>query len=170
MQREQYGVTVHLFIGTGRSPEKVTFMSLTFTANNKASCKGLSSLFSFRSVPSSTFVVVLSRSLFSHSFGARSSCSRVVSSYHTCFHPKVEASCISLCYTKNILVTFLGSLEEEGPQQQPLAVLICFCINRFRSRCERRPLIEGPKKHLPFARIAKVNDMQGPPSCDALGI
>ena len=30
-QREQYGATVHLFIGTGRSPGKSTFMSLTFT-------------------------------------------------------------------------------------------------------------------------------------------
>jgi hypothetical protein len=27
-QREQYGVTVHLFIGTGRSPDKITFMTL----------------------------------------------------------------------------------------------------------------------------------------------
>jgi hypothetical protein len=25
-QREQYGVTVHLFIGTGHSPIKITFM------------------------------------------------------------------------------------------------------------------------------------------------
>jgi hypothetical protein len=29
-QREQYGVTVHLFIGTGRNLGKITFMSLTF--------------------------------------------------------------------------------------------------------------------------------------------
>jgi hypothetical protein len=28
--REQYGVTVHLFIGTGRNPGKITSMSLTF--------------------------------------------------------------------------------------------------------------------------------------------
>jgi hypothetical protein len=30
-QCEQYGATVHLFIGTGRSPGKSTFMSLIFT-------------------------------------------------------------------------------------------------------------------------------------------
>jgi hypothetical protein len=30
-QREQYDATVHLFIGTGRSPGKSTFVSLTFT-------------------------------------------------------------------------------------------------------------------------------------------
>jgi hypothetical protein len=100
IQREQYGVTVHLFIGTGHSPDKITFMSLTLTINNKVSYQGLGSLFSFKSVPFSTFIIVLSRSFFHHSFGARSSCSRVVSSYHVCFHPKVEVYCISLCYTK----------------------------------------------------------------------
>jgi hypothetical protein len=40
IQREQYGVTVHLFIGTGRSLDKITFMSLTFTVDHKASCRG----------------------------------------------------------------------------------------------------------------------------------
>jgi hypothetical protein len=29
-QREQYGSTVHLFIDAGRSPRKITFMSITF--------------------------------------------------------------------------------------------------------------------------------------------
>jgi hypothetical protein len=28
--REQYGSTVHLFIGVGRSPCKITFMPITF--------------------------------------------------------------------------------------------------------------------------------------------
>ena len=28
-QREQYDVTVHLFIGTGRSPGEITFMTLS---------------------------------------------------------------------------------------------------------------------------------------------
>jgi hypothetical protein len=31
IQREQYGVIVHLFIGTRRSPTKSTFMFLMFT-------------------------------------------------------------------------------------------------------------------------------------------
>jgi hypothetical protein len=30
IQREQYGGTVHLFIGMGRSPGKSTFITLTF--------------------------------------------------------------------------------------------------------------------------------------------
>jgi hypothetical protein len=35
--REQYGVTVHLFIGTERSPSKSTFMSSTFTHDRNTS-------------------------------------------------------------------------------------------------------------------------------------
>jgi hypothetical protein len=72
-QREQYGVTVHLFIGTGRSPSKITFMPLKFTVSQKASCRGVSSLFPFRSVSSSTTDLVLSRSFSSHSFEVGSS-------------------------------------------------------------------------------------------------
>jgi hypothetical protein len=37
-QREKYGVTIHLFIDTGRSLDKITFMSLTFTIDHNASC------------------------------------------------------------------------------------------------------------------------------------
>jgi hypothetical protein len=33
IQREQYDVTVHLFIGTRRSPDKSTFMSLVTIYN-----------------------------------------------------------------------------------------------------------------------------------------
>jgi hypothetical protein len=69
-QREQYGATVLLFLGTGRSLDKITFVSLTFTVSQKASCRGLNCLFPFRSVSSSTTVLVPSRSFSSHSFGA----------------------------------------------------------------------------------------------------
>jgi hypothetical protein len=37
-QREQYGVIVHIFIGIGHSLDKITFMSLIFTIDHKASC------------------------------------------------------------------------------------------------------------------------------------
>jgi hypothetical protein len=33
IQREQYDVTVHLFIGMGRSPDKITFISLVTAYN-----------------------------------------------------------------------------------------------------------------------------------------
>jgi hypothetical protein len=49
-QREQYWSTVHLFIGTGRSPCKITLMPFTFAKNSIVTHRGLDSLFPFRSV------------------------------------------------------------------------------------------------------------------------
>ena len=49
-QREQYRVTVHLFIGTGRNPCKVTPMPFTFVNNFIVIHRGLNSLFPFKSV------------------------------------------------------------------------------------------------------------------------
>jgi hypothetical protein len=56
IQREQYGATVHLFIGTGCNPDNITSMPLTFTLNYNMSYQGLSSLFPLRSV--SSFIVL----------------------------------------------------------------------------------------------------------------
>jgi hypothetical protein len=50
-QRVQYGGTVHLFIGTGRSPCKITPMPFTFANNSIIIHRGLNSLFPFKSVP-----------------------------------------------------------------------------------------------------------------------
>jgi hypothetical protein len=49
-QREQYGVTVHLFIGTGRSPVEITFMPSTSDYKHDTNYHGPISLFLFRSV------------------------------------------------------------------------------------------------------------------------
>jgi hypothetical protein len=49
------------------------------------------------------------------------------------------------------------------PTVAPRSVILFLC-NKFRLRNERRPLAEGPKKHLPFARIAKPSISWGP-SC-----
>ena len=49
-QREQYGGTVHLFIGTGHSLCKITFMPFTFDNNSIVIYRGLNSLFIFKSV------------------------------------------------------------------------------------------------------------------------
>jgi hypothetical protein len=50
-QREQYGGTVHLFIGTGHNPCKITSKPFTFANNFKVIRRGLNSLFPFKSVP-----------------------------------------------------------------------------------------------------------------------
>jgi hypothetical protein len=47
-QREQYGSTVHLFIGTGRSPVKITFMSFTTDYNHDTNYHGPICLFIFK--------------------------------------------------------------------------------------------------------------------------
>jgi hypothetical protein len=49
-QHEQYGGTVHLFIGTGRSPIKITFMSLMTCYNHDTNYHGLIGLFPFKLV------------------------------------------------------------------------------------------------------------------------
>jgi hypothetical protein len=65
-QREQYGSIVHLFIGTGRSPCKITLMPFTFTNDSIVIHRGLNSLFPFKSVPLS----VSCRRSPAHSFGS----------------------------------------------------------------------------------------------------
>jgi hypothetical protein len=50
-QREQYRVTVHLFIGTGRSPVEITFMPPTNNYKHDTNYHGLIDLCLFRSVP-----------------------------------------------------------------------------------------------------------------------
>jgi hypothetical protein len=64
-QPEQYGSTVHLFIGTRRSPCKITLMPFTFANNSIVIRRGLDSLFPFKLV---SFSVIMPKSL-PHSFG-----------------------------------------------------------------------------------------------------
>jgi hypothetical protein len=49
-QPEQYGSTVHLFIGMGRNPCKITPMPFTFVNNSIVIHRSLNSLFLFKSV------------------------------------------------------------------------------------------------------------------------
>jgi hypothetical protein len=53
--RKQYGGIVHLFIGTGHSPNKITFVSLITNHNHNTNYQGLCGLFLFKSVPSFVF-------------------------------------------------------------------------------------------------------------------
>jgi hypothetical protein len=66
-QREQYGSTVHLFIGTGRSPCKITFRPFAFGNNSIVIYRGLNSLFLFKSISS---LLASCRSFLAHSFGS----------------------------------------------------------------------------------------------------
>jgi hypothetical protein len=66
-QREQYGSTVYLFIGTGRSPCKITSRHFAFDNNSIVIYRGLDSLFLFKSV---SFFRPTCRSSLAHSFGS----------------------------------------------------------------------------------------------------
>jgi hypothetical protein len=66
-QREQYGNTVHLFIGTGRSPCKITSRPFAYDNNSIVIYLGLDSLFLFKSV---SFFLPSCRSSLAHSFGS----------------------------------------------------------------------------------------------------
>jgi hypothetical protein len=66
-QREQYGSTVHLFIGTGRSPCKITLRPFAFDNNSIVIYRGLDSIFLFKSV---SFFLPTCRSSLAHSFGS----------------------------------------------------------------------------------------------------
>jgi hypothetical protein len=59
-QCEQYGSTVHLFIGTGCSPCKITPMPFTFANNSIMIHRDLNSLFPFKSVSFSAITLKLS--------------------------------------------------------------------------------------------------------------
>src|SRR6187455_3146633 len=59
-QREQYGSIVHLFIGTGCNPCKITPMPFTFANNSIVIHRGLNSLFPFKSVSFSAITPKLS--------------------------------------------------------------------------------------------------------------
>jgi hypothetical protein len=60
-QREQYGGSVHLFIGIGRSLYKITSMPFMFTIDLRTIYRGLNSLFLFKSVPFSAIEPKLPR-------------------------------------------------------------------------------------------------------------
>jgi hypothetical protein len=81
-QREQYRGTVHLFIGTGHSPDKITFMPLITNHNHDTNYQGLCSLFLFKSVMPFVWSVSSCRSSFNCSVG---------------IHLHVTPTCISSC-------------------------------------------------------------------------
>ena len=95
-QREQYGGTVHLFIGTGHSPYKITFMPFTFDNNSIVIHRGLNSLFIFKSVSFSATTPKLSRSHLRRCINLRMIL--VFSCYDTDSSPKIP---VHTLYSRN---------------------------------------------------------------------
>ena len=110
-QREQYRSTVHLFIGTGRSPCKITPMPFTFANDSIVIHRGLNSLFPFKSVPLSANMPKLS------CFTASALCqpSYLLSFSLSDSSPKIP---VHTLYSRNTVKScFWGPSEAEGPQQ-----------------------------------------------------
>jgi hypothetical protein len=123
IQHEQYRSTVHLFIGTGRSPCKITLMPFTFINNSMVILRGLIWLFIFKSV--SPFLLSC-QSSSAHSFVIVSSFVLIV--FHFSQASSWPCFCIPatwfrrhlLAYLENIVKSrFWGPSEAEGPQQAP---------------------------------------------------
>ena len=118
-QREQYGSTVHLFIDAGRSPRKITSMSITFVNGLWKSVEApevFSSLSRFPLLPSR-------RSFPAHSFGYTrpSSGSGFVLAVLHIHNSGSENTCSHNPLGKHCQIMFLRTF---GGRRPPT---ICFC-------------------------------------------
>jgi hypothetical protein len=97
--REQYGSTIHLFIGTGRSLCKITSKPFVFANNSIVIHRGLDSLFLFKSV---SFFLSSYRSFLALSFGSVSSFVPLVLRVHV---QRVHVRrCLLMYYTPEALL------------------------------------------------------------------
>jgi hypothetical protein len=127
-QRVQYGNTVHLFIGTGRSPCKITLMPFTFINNSIVILQGLIRLFIFKSVSSScryTEALLHTASWLSYPSSWSPSQSSFVLTMFLYTRNLSSKVPVHIFLLENILkLRFWGPSEAEGPQHD-------FCDNRF---------------------------------------
>jgi hypothetical protein len=93
-----------------------------------------------------------------------------------CFHHEEKTSILKtklpvIAYAENKWLIMFSRTFGRGrsPTVAPRSINLFLC-NKFRLRRERRPLAEGPKIHLPFARIENHSKPRDPPNCGALGI
>jgi hypothetical protein len=74
---------------------------------------------------------------------------------------KTKLPVISYAENKWLIMFLMIFGRRRPPTVAPRSINLFLC-NKFKLRRERRPLAEGPKKHLPFARIANDTDIAGP--------
>jgi hypothetical protein len=109
-QCEQYESIVHLFIGTSRSPCKITSRPFAFDNNSIVIYRGLDSLFLFKSV---SFFLPTCRSSLAHSFGSVPSFVLLVFLHTVILTPKVPAHVL---HSRNIVKSrFLRTFGSRRP-------------------------------------------------------
>jgi hypothetical protein len=74
-----------------------------------------------------------------------------------------------ICQKQVVSHVFEDLRKTNAPKVAHLSINLFLC-NKFRLRNERRSLVEGTKKHLPFTRIAKPFVSWGPSCIGALHI
>ena len=119
-QREQYGSTVHLFIGTGRSPCKITLMPFTFINNSIVILRGPTWLFIFKSVPlfcrhAEAFLHIASWSFHPSSWS--SSISVKLRLDHALVYPQPDSedTCSHISLGKHCQIMFLRTFGSRRP-------------------------------------------------------
>jgi hypothetical protein len=124
-QREQYGGTVHLFIGTGRSLCKITFMPFMFTVDLRTIRWGLDSLFLLKSVPFPSTEPKLPCAQLQRWFSLRSDpVSRIV--YNFILSPKVP---VCVLHLGNIISHVFEDLRKtKAPNNIIISNLIMFIL------------------------------------------
>jgi hypothetical protein len=123
-QREQYRGTVHLFIGMGHNPYKITFMPFTLDNNSIVICRGLNSLFIFKSVSLFATAPKLSCSHLRRCINLR-----IILVYCDAdLSPKIP---VHTLYSRNTVKScFWGPSEAEGPQH-----VLCLWSCNFKLYC-----------------------------------
>jgi hypothetical protein len=119
-QRDQYGSTVHLFIGTGHSPCRITLMPFTFINNSIVIIRGLIWLFIFKSVPlfcchAEAFLRIASWSSYPSSWSA--SVLLKLRLDHTLVYswPDSEDTCSRISLGKHCQIMFLRTFGSRRP-------------------------------------------------------
>ena len=109
-QREQYGSTVHLFIGTGRSPCKITSRPFAFDNNSIVIYRGLDSLFLFSAnMPKLPCAQLRLCSIF------RSPCVSSYSDFDMSEGSMCEGTCSCITLQKHCQITFLRTFGSRRP-------------------------------------------------------
>jgi hypothetical protein len=115
-QREKYGVTVHLFIGTGRSLCKITSMPFMFTIDLRTIYQGLDSLFLFKSV---SFSAAKPKLLLRVASELVQPSPRPCFSYRAQLHSEVEGPCERIILGKHISCVFEDLRKTKAPNSSP---------------------------------------------------
>jgi hypothetical protein len=123
-QREQYESTVHLFIGTGRSPCKITSRSFAFDNNCIVIYRGPDSLFLFKSVSFfSANMPKLPCTQLRLCSNLRSPCVSSYIDFDMSEGSMSEGSYSCITLQKHCQITFLRTFGSRRPPTTPLVLL-----------------------------------------------